>query len=218
LAKKKIPPVLEIIRDNIVQSGNPLAISPRQNASWVKDLRLPAKGEILLYTGGEYQLLPYIDSLVRMLTFIDPSSNAFSLLLGARKLVNIAGIRAEKIFASVLAKNKKRYLAINYKAAYILKNWGMICVTTPGESCTAARFSMNWVSARPWNLCGPVAETLRKTEAIRSYVFLLMRRDVQARVPKITDFPQLNIKTFIEMVWEKSISFLSPCRFSGGYS
>ena len=110
---KQIPSVLKLIRSNIIKYGNPLALNSRQNSSWVKDLDLPTKGEILFYTGGEYQLLPYLEPLLKTMTYIDPAGRAFSLLMQARKLVNIFGVAPEKIFAGMLAKDKERYNAIN---------------------------------------------------------------------------------------------------------
>lgn len=58
---KQLPETLTLIRDNILQYDNPLAVSARENAEWAeKDLNLPKKGDILFYTGGEYQLLPFM--------------------------------------------------------------------------------------------------------------------------------------------------------------
>jgi len=100
----KMPAVLDIISDNIIKHGNPLALKGSETAAWAKGLDLPVRGELLFYTGGEYQLLPFIDSLVKTITHIDQGSKVFSMMMGVRNMLNKAGINAEKIYASVLAK------------------------------------------------------------------------------------------------------------------
>ena len=38
---KQLPETLTLIRDNILQYDNPLAVSAKENAEWAKDLNLP---------------------------------------------------------------------------------------------------------------------------------------------------------------------------------
>ncbi len=204
-AKKKIPPVLEILRDNIVKYGNPLALKPNETSTWAKELNLPEKGDILFYTGGEYQLLPYIDSLVKTLTYVNPASKIFSWLMEARKLINMTGINAEKIYASILAKDKKRYFSINYKAVYILKQLGYdVCYDRKGELYSGALLyelgfwkDLNTYAER-------VSESIRKTEA-KTIVCISPHAAEMFKLiyPQIVDFPEIEVKTFTEMVWEK---------------
>ena len=121
----KLPPTAEVIRGNIIKHGNPLALKGSEIAAWAKELNLPAKGETLLYTGGEYQMLPYIDGLLKTMTIMDQGSKAFSMAMGLRNLINKTGISAEKVYASVLAKDRKRYNEISYKAALTLQKFGL---------------------------------------------------------------------------------------------
>lgn len=203
--KKKIPPVLEILRENIVKHGNPLALKPRETSTWAKDLNLPDKGDILFYTGGEYQLLPYIDSLVKTLTYVDPSSMLFSWLMQARKIVNSTGINAEKIYASLLAKDKKRYFSINYKAASTLRKLGYdICYDSKGELYSGALLyelgfwkDLNQYAER-------IADSIRRSEA-KTVVCISPHAAEMFKLiyPKLVDFPQIEVKTFIELVWDK---------------
>ncbi len=213
-AKKKIPPVLEILRDNIVNKGNPLALNAKQNSSWVKDLELPAKGDILFYTGGEYQLLPYIDSLVKTMTIVDATSSAFSLLMGARKLVNMTGINAEKIYASALAKDKDRYFSINYKAASILRKLGYeICYDSTGELYSGALLHELgfWKELKGYAV--KVSDAIRATGAKTIVCISPHSAEMFKQVyPEIVDFPQVEVKTFIEMVWEKR-DLLPPVKY-----
>jgi len=205
LSKKRIPPVLEILRDNIVKHGNPLALTPRQNASWLKDLTLPQKGEILFYTGGEYQLLPYIDSLVKTLTYVDPSGKMFSLLMQARKIVNLTGISAEKIYASLLAKDKERYFSINYKAASVLQKLGYaLCYDREGELYTGALLYELGFRRELQDYAAKVVDSLKRSGA-HTVVCISPHAAEMFKIvyPQILDFPDIEVKTFIEMVWDK---------------
>ncbi|KUO64695.1 MAG: Fe-S oxidoreductase [Gracilibacter sp. BRH_c7a] len=203
--KKTLPPVLEILRDNIVEHGNPLALKSKELSSWAKGLDLPEKGQILYYTGGEYQLLPYIDSLVKTLTYVDPASNIFSWLMEARKIVNKTGINAEKIYASILAKDKERYFSINYQAATILQKLGYdLCYDGKNELYSGALlYELGfWKELKEY--AGKVAKSIEKTEA-KTIVCLSPHAAEMFKIiyPKLVDFPKVEVKTFIEMVWEK---------------
>ncbi|MDA8228435.1 MAG: (Fe-S)-binding protein, partial [Desulfitobacterium hafniense] len=135
----KLPPVLDIIRGNIIKHGNPLALKGSEVAAWSKELNLPKKGEILFYTGGEYQLLPFIDSLVKTMTYVDQGSKGFSMMMGVRNILDRAGINAEKIYASVLAKDKERYYSICFKAAVVLQKLGYdLCYSGEDELYSGA--------------------------------------------------------------------------------
>lgn len=212
--QKKIPPVLEILRDNIVKHGNPLALKPSETSTWTKDINLPAKGEILFYTGGEYQLLPYIDSLVKTFTYIDSSSNIFSWLMEARKIVNKTGINAEKVYASIFAKDKERYFSINYKAAYILKKLDYdICYDSNGELYSGALLYELGFRKDLKEYAAKVAESIRKTGA-KTIVCISPHSAEMFKFiyPKIIDFPQIEVKTFIEMVWKRRY-LLPPAKY-----
>ena len=202
---KQIPSVLKLIRSNIIKYGNPLALNPRQNSSWVKDLDLPTKGEILFYTGGEYQLLPYLEPLLKTMTYIDPAGRAFSLLMQARKLVNIFGVAPEKIFAGMLAKDKERYNAINYKAAYILKKLGYdLCYDAQGEIYSGALlYELGfWQDLKSYAV--RVAQAIRKTQAKTVVCLSPHAAEMFKHVyPQFEEFLELEVKTFVELVWEK---------------
>lgn len=125
----RLPQTLDVIRGNIVKYGNPLGLKGGEIAGWARDLNLPRRGEVLFYTGGEYQLVPYIDGLVDMLLKLDQRSAAFSLMMGMRNLMNkVTGINPEKIVAGVRSKERERFRDVNRKAALILQHLGVdIC-------------------------------------------------------------------------------------------
>jgi len=212
--KPRIPAVFEIIRENIIKHNNPLSLKTKETSVWVKDLSLPTEGDILFYTGGEYQLLPYMDSLVKTMEFVDTSSTAFSALMKTRKLVNKLGISSEKIYASLLAKDKERYFSINYKAAYILKKLGYsIFYNKDADLYSGALlFELGfWNDLKEYAV--KVVESIKRTGAKR-IVCLSPHAGEMFKIvyPKITDFPEIEVKTFIELDWEKR-DLLPPVQF-----
>ncbi len=53
--------VLRILAGNIKRTGLPIPASPSVLIEWSEGLGLEEKGDTILYTGGLYQLLPYIE-------------------------------------------------------------------------------------------------------------------------------------------------------------
>lgn len=201
----KLPPVLEIIRGNIVKHGNPLAMKGSEVALWAKELGLPQKGELLFYTGGEYQLLPFIDSLVNTMTVMDQGSKVFSMMMGARNLINKTGINAEKIYASVLAKDRERFNSISYKAALILKKLGYnFCYAGDKELYSGALLSELGFCEDMESYAIRVNEVLNRSEAKTIVCLSPHAAEVFKFVyPKIIKDFSFEIKTFVELVWEK---------------
>ncbi len=84
--------VASLVSDYMRRHGLPVPAPRDVIYSWAKPLNLPAKGRILLYTGGLYQLMPYISSLVEQLSRFEKGS-ASRLALGiARSLGRIVDI------------------------------------------------------------------------------------------------------------------------------
>jgi Fe-S oxidoreductase len=57
--------VIGILADNLRLRKSVLPISNRSATRWARDLDLPRGGETVLYTGLMYQLIPYIEGLVK---------------------------------------------------------------------------------------------------------------------------------------------------------
>lgn len=204
-SETKIPPVLEIIRGNIVKHGNPLALKGSEVAAWANELKLPEQGDLLFYTGGEYQLLPFIDSLVSTMTHMDQGSKVFSLMMGARNIISKTGISAEKIYASVLAKDKDRFNSISYKAARILQKLGYeLCYAGKKELYSGALLSELGFCEDMKSYALKVFEVLKQSKAKTIVCLSPHAAEVFKFVyPQlIKDFP-FEIRTFVELVWEK---------------
>ena len=73
--------VVGILADNLRIRGSVLPIPARQATRWARELDLPRGGETVLYTGLMYQLIPYIERLVKL-----------ELLLGDTPLARFTGL------------------------------------------------------------------------------------------------------------------------------
>jgi dimethylglycine catabolism B len=201
----KLPAVLEIIRGNILKHGNPLALKGNEIAAWARDLNLPKQGEILFYTGGEYQLLPFIDSLVKTMTHMDQGSKGFSLMMGVRNVLDRAGINAEKMYASVLAKDKERYNSICYKAAVILQELGYdLCYSGDQELYSGALlYELGyWSDLREYGQ--KVSKVIKQSGAKTIVCLSPHSAEVFKQVyPKFSKDFQIEVRTFVDLVWEK---------------
>lgn len=201
-----LPSTLEIVRDNIVKYGNPLGLKSKEVAKWARGLNLPQKGEVLFYTGGEYQLAPYIDGLIDMLTRMDQKSNIFSLMIGMRNAVDrVTGINPEKIIAGMMCKDKDRYQEINLKAAKVLNKFGFeFCYLGEKELYSGALLYEYGFIEDLMVHARKLADNIRSTGATT----IICTSPHAAEVFKFV-YPELlgdfsyEVKTFFEVVYEK---------------
>lgn len=205
MVERKMPPVLELIRGNIVKHGNPLAMKGTEISVWAKELNLPKTGDLLFYTGGEYQLLPFIDSLVKTMTIVDANSKGFSMLMGVRNIIEKAGINAEKIYASVLAKDKDRFNSVCLKAARILQNLGYdLCYSGEDELYSGALlYELGyWDDLTEYGK--KVTRVIKESKAKTIVCLSPHAAEVIKLVyPKLGIYHDIQVKTFVELVWEQ---------------
>lgn len=205
MAEKKLPETLTLIRDNIMQYDNPLAVSAKENAQWAQNLNLPAHGELLFYTGGEYQLLPFIDSLVKVMDVVDPSSRLFGWFMQMRDLAHTTGYAPEKIFASVFAQDKDRFFAINQKAVKILKGLGYdLCYDGEKEIYSGALLHELGFEEALSAYSKRIGLFLKSTGAKTVVCMTPHAAEMFSLVyPKYGDFPDIEVKTFVQLVHER---------------
>jgi len=84
--------VIGILADNLRLRGSVLPLSSRSATRWTRGLGLPRGGETVLYTGQMYQLVPYIEGLVRAEQRLGASPLARLSGVGRRvnRLVNVS--------------------------------------------------------------------------------------------------------------------------------
>ncbi|MET1101057.1 MAG: (Fe-S)-binding protein [Pyrodictiaceae archaeon] len=80
--------LLSMIAENTRRTGLPLPAPKEAMYSWARELGIPGEGEVYLYTGGLYQLVPYINSLVRQLEGLEGRRVTGRLALKLAKAVS----------------------------------------------------------------------------------------------------------------------------------
>jgi Fe-S oxidoreductase len=88
--------VIGILADNLRLRGSVLPLSSGRATRWTRGLGLPRGGETVLYTGQMYQLIPYIEGLVRTEQRLGNSPLARLTPVGRRlnRLVNLSAFMA----------------------------------------------------------------------------------------------------------------------------
>jgi Fe-S oxidoreductase len=63
-----------MMAENVSKTGFPVPVPPESVYSWAKPLNIPRGKPTVIYTGALYQLVPYINSLVKTLEQLEKSS------------------------------------------------------------------------------------------------------------------------------------------------
>ena len=84
--------VIGILADNLRLRRSVLPISGRSATRWARGLNLPRGGETVVYTGLMYQLIPYIEGLVKAEKSLGDSwlSNLTGMARGINKVINVS--------------------------------------------------------------------------------------------------------------------------------
>jgi len=122
-----------MIKDNILKKGNPLGLSSDEFCNWAKELKIPKTGETILYTGCEYQLLPYTYSLIELVKKMGPFGLKSNMFLSATKALEKICLNAPKIFMSLTAKDKNLYDELLRKYVRVLQGFGIDFAYLYGE-------------------------------------------------------------------------------------
>lgn len=84
--------ILRLMAENVSRTGFPIPVPREAVYSWAEPLKLPRGRPTALYTGALYQLIPYINSLVRALERLEKSSAGGLALRLARSVGRIVDL------------------------------------------------------------------------------------------------------------------------------
>lgn len=132
------PPVFRIISVNIAKWGNPLGLKKSDCASWADGLQLPTKGKTILYTGCEYQMTAYIQSLVGVLKRVKFKDTLFSAFSGLQTAGGKIGVDLMKGYTRVASRESEHYNHLLRMAALTLRRLGMDFAYVDGELYSGA--------------------------------------------------------------------------------
>jgi len=114
--------VIGILADNLRLRKSVLPISNRNATRWARGLDLPRGGDTVLHTGMMYQLIPYIEGLVKVEKRLGDSPLAKYTSLG-RKMNRLLNVSA--FMARPSAKQRDAYNQVPINVALLLKKAGV---------------------------------------------------------------------------------------------
>ncbi len=114
--------VIGILADNLRLRKSVLPLSARVSTKWTEGLGLPRGGETVLYTGMMYQLIPYIEGLVKAEQRLGDSWLAGLTGVGRRvnRLVNISAFMARPS-----AQERAQYDQVPINVVHLLRKAGV---------------------------------------------------------------------------------------------
>jgi Fe-S oxidoreductase len=114
--------VIGILADNLRLRKSVLPLSARVATKWTEGLGLPRGGETVLYTGMMYQLIPYIEGLVKVEQRLGDSWLAGLTSVGRKvnRLINISAFMARPSTAE-----RARYDQVPINVAHLLRTAGV---------------------------------------------------------------------------------------------
>ncbi|MBA7614445.1 putative iron-sulfur-binding oxidoreductase FadF [subsurface metagenome] len=136
--KPYTPPVLRLISTNIAKWGNPLGLKKSDCASWANGLQLPTKGKTILYTGCEYQMTAYIQSLVGVLKRVKFKDTLFSAFSGLQTAGGKLGVGLMEVYKKVTSRETEHYNQLLRMAALTLRKLGIDFAYLDGELYSGA--------------------------------------------------------------------------------
>ncbi len=120
--------ILLLMVEETERRGIPLPIKTDVIGEWAKDIDIPREGDTYLFTGGLYQLMPYINAFVKYLELLESRPSGGFILKFARKM-GLTGL------ASALAKPDKKQVEYSHKVLksiiMLLKNAGISFAYNP---------------------------------------------------------------------------------------
>jgi len=124
-AQPYVPPVLHVISANIAKWGNPLGLRKRDCTSWADSLQIPTEGSIILHTGCEYQLTPYVQPLRDVLKRVKFQDTLLSTTSVIQRITKTIGLDLTKIFAQVSKRERETFDRLLRMAALTLSKLGV---------------------------------------------------------------------------------------------
>ncbi len=112
-SKKFISEVLSTLKENILNTGDPLGMKKVYWTGWAEGMNLPRTGETIIFTARMYQMLPYILQVTDLVTAARPflSRNGLGSIVNAgNRLMGDKIIRFKALGSKGLKSKSERIL------------------------------------------------------------------------------------------------------------
>ena len=112
---------MKMLKDNVLKYRMPIPMSDWALAGWAEGL--PKEGRTMLYTGGMYQLVPYIQAMVRYLEGLETAKGSGLLVKLGRSLGKVFDVT--KLIANVKKEEVEKIHTVLRNIANALKSVGV---------------------------------------------------------------------------------------------
>ncbi|AFZ70032.1 Fe-S oxidoreductase [Caldisphaera lagunensis DSM 15908] len=124
--------IMELLGEITIKTGFPVPINKTKIFEWTNTINMERKGDVYLYTGALYQLIPYINYTVKFLDAISKLSGGDSLINLAKTIIKVSPYYLSSIIKpdikeinennAIVRNIAKLLLKINKNIAYLYED------------------------------------------------------------------------------------------------
>jgi Fe-S oxidoreductase len=201
--------VIGILADNLRLRRSVLPISKRNATRWARGLELPLGGETVLYTGMMYQLIPYIEGLVKKeKSFGDSFLARFTGIARViNKLVNVSFFMVRPS-----AKLRDAYNQVPIDVATLLKNAGIEFGYLYNDDLYSGALAYDLGTDETVAAHALKVHAVLKKHGVKSVITIDPHTTNMLRsvYPRLVPGYDIQVKTYLEVLAEKDLTAVRP--------
>jgi Fe-S oxidoreductase len=203
--------VLGILVDNLRMRRNVFPLSRRKATRWSRGLDLPVGGDVVLYTGLMYQLVPYIEALVARMARLEDSRLTRLFGLG-RRINRTTSLARYLAFAS--RAQKRAADASLQDVARLLRRAGVEFGYLYGDELYAGALAYDQGADEVFRAHAGAVRDLLDEHGVKTVITVDPHTTHMLRsvYPEVVDGFAVRVKTYLEVLAE---SDLRPVRDVG---
>ena len=197
--------VIGILADNLRLRKSVLPLSTKVATKWTEGLDLPRGGETVLYTGMMYQLIPYIEGLVKAEMKFGDSWLAKYTGLG-RKLNRIVNISA--FMARPSAQERALYNQVPIDVAHLLRTAGVRFGALYEDDLYSGALAYDLGADEVLAQHAQRVQAVFKKHGVKSVITIDPHTTTMLRsvYPKVLDDYDLEVRSYLEVLAEKAMT------------
>jgi Fe-S oxidoreductase len=203
--------VAGILADNLRIRGSVLPIPARQATRWARDLDLPRGGETVLYTGLMYQLIPYIERLVTLVTWV--GGTPFARLTGIGRRINRL-INGVAFVARPSARERAEYDRVPANVARLLRRAGVEFGYLYEDDLYAGALAYDLGAEEAVAAHARRITDLLRRHGVREVITIDPHTTNMLRsvYPRLVEGFDVRVRSYLEVLNERGMTFPTPVR------
>ena len=197
--------VIGILADNLRLRKSVLPLPTRVATKWTEGLDLPRGGETVLYTGMMYQLIPYIEGLVKAEMRFGDSWLAKYAGLGRKvnRLVNISAFMARPS-----AQERALYNRVPIDVAHLLHKAGVQFGALYEDDLYSGALAYDLGADEVLAQHAQLVQAVFKKHGVKSVITIDPHTTTMLRsvYPKVLDGYDVEVRSYLEVLAEKGMT------------